>query len=242
MSFSYPCMVWFQQWMLLWGRLLQWLRCWSLLDGRALKNREILLPQMSHSWQLTCVILHCNITHTAGFAMHTDTDIVCYKTKKFNMYFSINSHFFCTWTNIWFSVIIKGALLMKLDHCDSCVAELKQQLTLKWCLSTSKALLFFFVFPPFFPVSITVVSTVTSQKEGSQFEAWGWMWPFCKSACLWVCMLGQVVSLIWLWVWMWVFVVVCVSLLNLWWTGKLSMVYHTSHPSTAWKSPRPPYT
>lgn len=150
MSFSYPCMVWFQQWMLLWGRLLQWLRCWSLLDGRALKNREILLPQMSHSWQLTCVILHCNITHTAGFAMHTDTDIVCYKTKKFNMYFSINSHFFCTWTNIWFSVIIKGALLMKLDHCDSCVAELKQQLTLKWCLSTSKALLFFFVFPPIF--------------------------------------------------------------------------------------------
>lgn len=136
--------------MLLWGRLLQWLRCWSLLDGRALKNREILLPQMSHSWQLTCVILHCNITHTAGFAMHTDTDIVCYKTKKFNMYFSINSHFFCTWTNIWFSVIIKGALLMKLDHCDSCVAELKQQLTLKWCLSTSKALLFFFVFPPIF--------------------------------------------------------------------------------------------
>lgn len=39
---------------------------------------------------------------------------------------------------------------MKLDHCDSCVAELKQQLTLKWCFSMSEALLFFFVFPPFF--------------------------------------------------------------------------------------------
>lgn len=126
---------------------------------------------------------------------------------------------------------------MKLDHCDSCVAELKHRLTLKWCLSTSKALLFFFVFPPFFLWVSQWLALSPPRKKVPDLK----LVDGCgRSVCLHVRASGVPNLAVGMNVR--AFVVVCVSLLTLWWTGKLSMVYHTSHPSTAWKSPRPPYT